>query len=135
MSTKYRIRNRHTKNFVSKPTNSIKAHDYCKKLNAASSDPKLFEVVELKRVINKLPTETRPMTSNELYAIRKLKGINYATGCGHSGFANSLLIKVQNKDLTITDKQAAYLWWLVYHYRRQINDRGLIALAERNKIY
>lgn len=132
---KYRIRNRQTKNFVSKPTSLMEASTLHKRLNQTSSDPNLYELVSIEDEIKNIPDALRPMSEDEIEAIKHLNKIRYNPGAGHADFANSMLGKIEQKDFEISEKQTAYLWHILYHYRRQIDDRGLVALAERNKIY
>jgi hypothetical protein len=130
----YIVRNKITKTVMTKPVRSSLAHEICSKLNRTSSNQK-YELAPVNESAEKLSTVMRPMTEDEIYAIKNLTGINYSPGAGHSDLVNSLLLKIQMNDFQISEKQAAYLWFIVFHYRKQISDAFLISKAEKNKVY
>lgn len=130
----YRVRNTKTKNFVTKELSAWRAEEWKRKLDRSCGDDSLYEVVSMAVEIEKLSTETRPMSEDEKRALNTLatKEIRFSTGAGHSDFINSLL---SNNEKLITEKQAAYLWYIVHHYRKQINDAALTKLSEQNRVY
>lgn len=131
MSTIYKIRNKKTKRFVTKPIDSVKASKLMSKLSREH-----YELVTLDTELKKLSAEKRPITDEERKAIESLKWLTFSTyTSNHIDFANSMLEIIAEDKPQITDKQAAYLWWLVYHYRKQIGDKQLVSLAERNKVF
>lgn len=130
----YIVRNKITKTVMTKPVRSSLAHEICSKLNRTSSNQK-YELAPVSESAEKLSNVLRPMTEDEIYAVKNLTGINYSPGAGHSDFVNSMLLKVQTNDLNISEKQSAYLWFIVFHYRAQISDASLISKAEKNKVY
>jgi len=130
---KYRIRDNETKKYVSKPVGSLQADEWCSKLNLTR--PGRYTVVCIDVAKQEISAEYRAMTENEIRAIGMLPKVTFASGVPHKSFANVLLAQASDKEPEITDRQAAYLWWIVYHYRRQIGDQRIVQLAEANKVY
>lgn len=131
MSTIYKIRNKKTKKFVTKGIDSVRASKLMQQLSREH-----YEIVSLDTEVKKLSTEKRQMTFEEREAIESLKGITFSTYTNnHIDFANAMLQSLAEVNPKITDKQAAYLWWLVYHYRKQINSAQIVSAAERNKVF
>lgn len=131
MNKKYQIKNTKTGNFVSEELNSWKATELCAKLTMMDNgvtDYELVEVEEPPRV--ELSSAIRQMTEEEVKAVRVLQMIG---NIYQADFRDNMVTQVQTGGLKITDKQAAYLWFLVYRYRRHINSKELIELAERLK--
>ena len=131
MGTVYKIRNKKTKKYETKNLNSIEATNLMKKLSREK-----YELVSLTDEVKKLSAENRTVTIDERKAIESLKGVTFsAYTSNHTDFANAMLQILAEVNPKITDRQAAYLWWLVYHYRKQISDKQLVSLAERNKVF
>jgi hypothetical protein len=130
---KFRIKNKETNRFVSKPTGYYEAKKYAELLNSSSKGRK-YGIVSTAETIKELPGKPREMTDDEKRAIKSLRGISFAKNTMHGQFTNILLAKLDTGDFTITEKQSVYLWWIVYHYRRQIANPVLIQLAEQNRI-
>ena len=68
----------------------------------------------------------RPVDDLEWRAMKALCNVTFSgVGSGHKRFARNLGLD------RITDKQAAYLWALVWRYRRQIRSADLVEHARR----
>lgn len=61
----------------------------------------------------------------EKRAICHLCAVTFPIGSGHKRFARNLSVE------RITDKQSAYLWSLVWRYRRQVPSADLVEHARR----
>ena len=74
----------------------------------------------------------RPATSLEYRAALAIcfPKVNYTPGCAHKRFSMDINRQI-HATAGITDKQAAYLWSLVYRYRRQIPAADLVEHARR----
>lgn len=116
---------------MTKPINSLKATKILSQLGREH-----YEIVSLDTEVKKLSDEKRQMTFEERDGIESLKGITFSAYTkNHLDFANAMLQELTEINPKITDKQSAYLWWLVYHYRKQISNAQIISAAERNKIF
>ena len=140
-TTKFRVRKISTGNFVSDELSPHKATELCGKLTDFNNGVTDYEVVEsvnekLKE-LEEAPADPRPMDDIELKAARKLyPSVTFHLGAGsHKNFAEDLYNKVLTGETTITEKQAVYLWHLVFRYRKQIDDQQLINIAQERKIY
>lgn len=138
---KYKIKNTQTGNFVSEELSSWRATEYCAKLTEMSNGLVIYEVVEVEdekvKQLEDASPEPRAMDDFEKEAAREVyESIGYPLGAPRQkNFAKNIFSKVQTNDLTITEKQAAYLWNLIYRYRRQIKNKKLIEIAEERKVY
>jgi len=130
---KYRVRNKSTMNFVSIATTYSQAQHLCDKLNLCSTDTS-YEVVPMNADTLGISKDKRTMNDDEKLAIKHLKNVTMVSASEHKRFVRTILAALID-GLEITERQAAYLWYLVFHYRRQINNKDLIALAEKNKLY
>ena len=135
MNRKYRVRNTKTGNFVSEELSSFAATKLCGELTIISDH---YEVVEdederLKQLEQSSP-EAREMDEDEVDGIRNLYKVASIYN-DHKVFADDMYSRVQTNDNTITEKQAAYLWHLVYRYRRQIPETRIVNIAEERKVY
>lgn len=133
---KYRIRNINTKKIVSEPVAYHYAQKHCALMNN-NFDIDAYEVV---RADADLPEVERAMTSSEKLAVKNLTIVTFKTGVGHYSFIKALCEKINKHDFTITEKQSAYLWFICYHYRRQLLKKSpigtfLVDSAKRNKVY
>lgn len=72
------------------------------------------------------PAENRrtPATPEELAAIKAIGRVTYCPGTGTKRFANQI-----QGVTALTDPQRAYLWKIVWRFRRQIPDTSLVATA------
>ncbi len=135
---KYKIKNTQTGNFVSEELSSWRATEYCAKLTEMSNGLVIYEVVEIEdervKLLEDASPEPRAMDDDEIDGIRKLYKVT-ALYNDHKLFADDMYSRVQTDEKMITEKQAAYLWYLVYRYRRQISEPRIIQIAEERKVY
>lgn len=70
------------------------------------------------------------MTDLEQRAAKLLKGIRYAPAMWHEPRAQSLF-RLCNRDPNrkLTAHEQADLWFLIWHYRRQVNSAEAVARA------
>lgn len=129
---RWRVKNLTTGNYVSQPIDSYKAQKLIEKLNSFGEKYKA-EPVELET--KKLSDERKQMSEDVKLAISVLHEISYSAGTNHSSFANAMLQRVGEKQLTISEKEEAYLWYIVYRYRAQVGSSKLIIAAKQNKVY
>ena len=83
-------------------------------------------------------TMFRPMTDLERRAARAMSPgrITYPVASPPKRFARSIAAQAEggmSGEPRITDKQAALLWAIVWRFRRQVNDRELLAFAQRER--
>lgn len=135
---KYRIKNTQTGNFVSEELNSWKATELCAKLTDMMNGLVIYEVVEIEdervKQLEEAPPTPREMDDDEIDGIRRLYKVSSLYN-DHKTFADDMYSRVQTNDRLITEKQAAYLWHLVYRYRRQIPETRIVHIAEERKAY
>jgi len=129
---KYRVRNIVSGNYVSQPVSVTKAHAWCNKLNATG---RKYEVVPLQENMEKLSTERKPMSEAVKLAILHLKNIKYASGRNDTNFANVLISRANKNELVISEREEVYLWAIIHHYRRQIDNQKLILTAKTNMVF
>lgn len=80
----------------------------------------------------KTPLERTPMSEREQAAVKALNGCRFGYGGGRAGsFVNSMNTILRWEVPGITKRQRKYLWMLVYRYRRQIGNEGLVAEAKK----
>lgn len=128
MNRKYRVKNTKTGNVVSGELSSHEATKLCGELSLISD---WYEVVDVEEIPeHKEASVIREMTDDEVKAVRALQLLK---NIYQSDFRDSMVVQVQTGGKKITDKQAGYLWFLVYRYRRNFNDHELIATAEKMK--
>ena len=93
-----------------------------------SSGVRYFEVGELIPPAAKpkpSPKVYSPMTDDEVRAVMALRAVIFPVGSPDKRFARD----VQHLD-EVTESQSHYLWRLVWRYRRQIKDKGLVEMAK-----
>ena len=75
----------------------------------------------------------RPQTPIERRARDALANVTFPVASSHKRFARNLMgpSDAAGGHPAITDKQAAYLWHLVWRYRRQIPSADLVEHARR----
>lgn len=129
---KWRVKNLTTGNYVSQPIDSYRAQKLAEKLNLFGEKYKA-EPVELET--KKLSHEAKPMSEDVKLAVSQLDGISYAPGSNHSTFANAMIQRIGEKKFEISEREEAYLWYVVYRYRRQVESSKVIFLAKQNKVY
>lgn len=128
---KYRVKNTKTGNFVSEELNNWKATELCSKLTMMNNGVTEYEIIEVEEKHQaESASPIRRMTEDEIKAVRALQQLK---SIYQSEFRDSMVVQVQTGELKITDKQAGYLWFLVYRYRRNFNDAELISTAEKLK--
>lgn len=71
----------------------------------------------------------RQMDGLEWRAIQALSHVRFPIGSIHKRVARNLAYQLEIVE--ITDKQAAYLWALVFRYRRQIPSKDLVEHARQ----
>lgn len=71
------------------------------------------------------------MTPMDKRAACALGCCNFLPGAPAKGFAREMAEKARHCEPTITAKQRAWLWRLVYTYRKQILDGEVVAQAAR----
>lgn len=128
----YRIRNIETKNFVSKNINVVEAK---KLLSSLNQREERFEAVDMDEILDSISREIRPMTEPERAAIIWMQNISFNPNATHSDFAYKMIKRLEARDYKINDREAAYLWWIVWHYRRQIDSKSVIENAKRLRKY
>lgn len=135
---KYRVRKISTGNFVSEELNNWKATELCAKLIDMNNGITDYEIVEAEneklKELEEAPAEPREMDYDEIDGIRSLHKVSSIFN-DHKLFADDMYSRVQTNEKMITEKQAAYLWYLVYRYRRQISEPRIIQIAEERKVY
>lgn len=129
---KWRVKNLETGNFVSEACQYEKAEKLAAQLNWKE---KKYKAVPIEMETEKLSTEFKPMSEDVKSAIPSLLKIAYAPGTNHSSFANNMLQRVNEKNFEISEKEEAYLWYIVHRYRRQITDRKIVQTSVQNKVY
>lgn len=130
---KWRVKNLTTGNYVSQPIDSYKASQLMDQLNQVGEIK--YKAVQVELETKKLSPEPKPMSEDVKLAISHLGGISYAPGSNHSTFANVMLQRVSEKKYEISEKEEAYLWYVVYRYRRQVESARVIIAAKQNKVY
>lgn len=71
------------------------------------------------------------MTVLEQRAIRLLVGVAYAPHSTHTRAAHALYKLFLDDPLwNLSAEQQANLWFLIWHYRRQVNDAEVVARAD-----
>lgn len=135
MNKKYRVKNTKTGNFVSEELSCTAATKLCGELTLISDH---YEVVPVEdervKQLEEAPAEPRDMDDDEIYGIRNLYKVSSLYN-DHKTFADDMYNRVQTNQKMITEKQAAYLWHLVYRYRRQISETRIVHIAEERKVY
>lgn len=135
---KYKVKNTQTGNFVSEELSSWKATELCSKLTEMNNGLVIYEVVEFEderlKQLEGTTSPPREMDDDEIDGIRNLYKVS-ALYNDHKTFADDMYSRVQTDQKLITEKQAAYLWHLVYRYRRQIPQTRIIHIAEERKVY
>ncbi len=138
MNKKYRVKNTKTGNFVSEELNSWKATELCSKLTDMHNGLAIFEVAEIEdekvKELEEASPEPRDMDDDEIYGIRSLHKVSSIYN-DHKTFSDDMYSRVQTNQKMITEKQAAYLWHLVFRYRRQISETRIVNIAEERKAY
>lgn len=135
MNKKYRVKNTKTGNFVSEELSSTAATKLCGELALISDHYEVLEVEDERvKQLEEAPAEPRDMDDDEIYGIRNLYKVSSLYN-DHKTFADDMYSRVQTNQKMITEKQAAYLWHLVYRYRRQIPETRIINIAEERKVY
>jgi len=128
MNKKYRVKNTKTGNFVSGDLSPYEATKLCGELTLISD---WYEVVDVEETVgHKEQSAIREMTEDEIKGVRALQQVK---NIYQAEFRDSMLVQILTGSLKITDKQAGYLWFLVYRYRRNFNDQVLISTAEKLK--
>lgn len=129
---KFRVQNMVTGNFVSEPVTQFEADRICESLNWSG---KKYKSVPVELETKNLSPVLKPMSEDVKEAIKNLDKITYAPGTNHSVFANAMIKRFNEKKYEISEKEEAYLWYIVHRYRRQVEDQKLISVAIQNKIY
>ena len=73
--------------------------------------------------------ERTPISERERYAIQRLAKCRFLPGSREKRFARDMAALADSDTPHITARQRAYLWIMVYRYRRQISDERLVAEA------
>jgi hypothetical protein len=74
------------------------------------------------------------MTDLEVRAILYLERIRYARDIWHADRAKWLCFRVKRDPLYVfTWQEKADLWFLIWHYRRQVDDVELVARANEER--
>ncbi len=76
-------------------------------------------------------SEWTAMTPMDKRAACALGCCNFLPGAPAKGFAREMADKARHCEPTITERQRAWLWKLVYTYRKQILDSEIVAEAAR----
>lgn len=135
MNRKYRVRNTKTGNFVSEELSSTAATKLCGELTIISDHYEVEEVQDEKlKQLEEAPADPRDMDDDEIDGIRSLHKVSSIYN-DHKIFADDMYTRVQTNQKFITEKQAAYLWHLVFRYRRQISETRIVNIAEERKVY
>lgn len=135
MNKKFKVKNTKTGNFVSEELSSTAATKLCGELTIISDHYEVEEVLDEKlKQLEEAPPEPREMDDDEIDGIRNLYKVSSLYN-DHKTFADYMYSRVQTSQKMITEKQAAYLWHLVYRYRRQIPETRIIQVAEERKVY
>ena len=138
LNKKYRVKSTKTGHFVSDELSSWKATELCAKLTAMMNGLVIYEVIEFEdekiKELNEASPEPREMDDDEIDGIRNLYKVS-ALYNDHKTFADDMYSRVQTNQKMITEKQAAYLWHLVFRYRRQISETRIVNIAEERKAY
>jgi len=131
---KYRVKNKKSKKYMCKPVSSGQATKLCRQLNLyhGTND---FTIESTSADAEQIPETIRELTMDELEAIEELQHITFPTGVNHKSFAQSLLALVESGGNQISDRAAAYLWYIIHRYRRQLRNTRIIRLSELNKVY
>lgn len=129
---KWRVKNLTTGNFTTKAIDWAMADKVCSQLNQFGEK---FKAVQVETESEKLTDEPQPMSQDVRKAITVLPNIKYPSQTNHADFANMLIHRFSAKKLEISEKEEAYLWYIVHRYRRQIDDMKLIQAALQNKVY
>lgn len=134
MNKKYRVKNTKTGNFVSEEVSSALATKLCYELLTTADHYEVVEVEDEKvKELEEASPEPREMDDDEIDGIRKLYKVTSLYN-HHKNFADDMYSRVQTNKKMITEKQAAYLWHLVYRYRRQIPETRIVNIAEERKV-
>lgn len=72
-----------------------------------------------------------PMTPLDKRAACALGCCTFLPGAPAKGFAQEMAAKARHCEPTITEKQRAWLWQLVFTYRRQILDAEVVERAAK----
>lgn len=132
---KYRVKNTRSGNFVSEELSSTAASKLCGELTIISDHYELVEIEDEKvKQLKEAPADPRDMDDDEIYGIRNLYKVSSLYN-DHKTFADDMYSRVQTNQKMITEKQAAYLWHLVFRYRRQIPETRIVNIAEERKVY
>lgn len=132
---KYRVKNTKTGNFVSEELCNVAALKLCGELTIISDH---YEVVEVEdervKQLDEASPEPREMDDDEIDGIRNLYKVSSLYN-DHKKFVDDMYSRVQTNQKMITEKQAAYLWYLIHRYRRQIPETRIVHIAEERKVY
>ena len=71
------------------------------------------------------------MGDRDREAIKALQAVTFVPGTNPKRFVAQMAALATDPKAMWTPKQYHYLWDLVYHFRKQIHDDGLIAEGER----
>ena len=131
---KYKVRKEGSINYLSKPIDRLKADKLKASLDLSYGDDN-FEVVPCSVKPKKYaePKENRLISDDEREAIKLLSKISYLPNCDHGEFANTMLALLDDPNPVILEKEADYLWYIIFLYKRQISEQRLIELARVNK--
>lgn len=130
---KFRIQNINTGNYFSQPIPHEVALKFLAELNAFGAK---FKVVPVELETKNLSPVLKPMSEDVKAAIKNLPNITYAPNTNHSSFADTLLQRtLRDKIFEISEKEEAYLWYIVHRYRRQVEDQKLVQVSIQNKVY
>lgn len=129
---KFRIQNIKTGNYFSQPITHEAAKKFCDELNAFEVK---YKIVPVELVTEKLSPVLKPMSEDVKTAIKYFDKIKFAPGTNHADFANTMFRRANEKKFEISEKEEAYLWYLIDRYRRQIDNVKILFTAQQNKVY
>lgn len=75
------------------------------------------------------PKPKTPYTDRDRAALRALGGCCIMPGTASKRFARDMSPLADDQEAQLTEKQRAFLWKLVFTFRRQIADKSLVAHA------
>lgn len=135
INEKYRVKNTKTGTFISKELSCAAA---TKLFSALTINADHYEVVESEdekvKQLEEAPAEPREMDADEIDGIKDLHKVS-ALFNDHKKFSEDMYSRILTDEKLITEKQAAYLWYLIFRYRRQMPRHRIVEIAEKRRVY
>lgn len=130
---KWKVKNTTTGNFVSGPIGSMEAQKLVAQLNWSGDN---YKAVPVELETEKLATTMKPMSEDVREAIKQMERIVFPPASNHKDFSKLLIRRTSSENnFEISEKEEAYLWYIIHRYRRQVTERNLVQKAIQNKVY